>query len=113
MAYGIHFGATPFSQISAFQSGALSQLSPARVAVGSHISPGYIEHLRLRDLLIEAFDGGVVLRSDLWHPCRAPLFHGVERVSVLAPAIEASFAELITDLDDRMKEAYRSELGDV
>jgi len=84
------------------------------VAIGSHISPSYIsEHLRLRELLIEAFDGGEVLRSDLWHPCRVPLFHHFEHVNALAPAIAACFAELLSGLDDSMRKAYQSDLGDV
>jgi hypothetical protein len=112
MAYGIYFAETDACQILAYQSHLIEELSPQSLTIASHIIPGYVvEHLRLQELLFDAFDGGETLRADLWHPCRVPQVHSIEKVAILAPAIIESFSELLGSLDNGMQEAYRDELA--
>ena len=113
MAYGIHFGVVPLSQITSYQAHEVEQLTPSRIAVGSHISPGYVERVRLRDLLFEAFDGGETLRSDLWHPFRVPQFHRADRAATLASSIASEFDAMLSTLDANLVEAYEADLGDI
>lgn len=111
MAYGIHFGTVPFSQISAYQSHQLARLTPGRVCVQSHILPGYIDHLPLRQLLFEAFDGGETLRPDLWHPWRDPQFHRTGSVAALACAMTPAFREMIAGMDEKTASWHEIEPG--
>ncbi len=114
MAYSIHFGTVTASEIAAYQSHGIEQLAPSRQALGSHISPNYIEDSSsLQELMREAFDGGGTLRADLWHPLRVPLFHPADRVAALAPAMAREFDEMLSRLDELMAGAYRDDLGGV
>jgi hypothetical protein len=80
MAAAVQIGSTPEQQIAEFQAHRrkLLEVSKNRSLLVCDRDMG--DGRALNHILREAIDGGQLLRADLWHPQRAPVFHSAETV---------------------------------
>jgi hypothetical protein len=80
MAAAVQIGSTPEQQIAEFQAQRRKLLEVSKIVRCSHVIATWVTVAPLNHILREAIDGGQLLRADLWHPQRAPVFHSAEAV---------------------------------
>ena len=80
MAAAVQIGSTPELQIAEFQTHRRKLLDVSKIVRCSHVIATGVTVAPLNHILREAIDGGQLLRADLWHPQRAPVFHTAEIV---------------------------------
>jgi hypothetical protein len=97
MAFAVLIGSIPESQIIEFQAGQRERLEASKVVRCSHILASWVTVAPLNRVLHEAIDGGQLIRDDLWHPWRLPLFHD-------RTAVRQLHRELIDALDRAVRE---------
>jgi len=94
MAYLALLASVTEDEINRFPNRTLQKLQPSLVERCSHILNSWVRPPRLRELLAIALDGGEVLRQDLWHPLRVPLWQGPEAVIRIERALSAEWEML-------------------
>jgi hypothetical protein len=97
MAYAVLIGSIPETQLAEFLAGERERLEASKVARCSHILASWVTVAPLNRVLHEAIDGGELMRTDLWHPFRLPVFHG-------NAAVRRLHKELIDALDRAVQE---------
>jgi hypothetical protein len=97
MAFAVLIGSVPETQVIEFQAGERERLEASRVVRCSHIFASWVTVAPLNRVLQEAIDGGQLIRADLWHPWRLPVFHA-------KTAVRQLHQELIDSLDRAIQE---------
>jgi len=97
MAYAVLLGSTPETQITEFQANARELLEVSKIVRCSHVLATWVTIAPLNHFLREAIDRGHLLRADLWHPCRAPVFHSKMTVRRLHQDLVDSLARAVQE----------------
>jgi hypothetical protein len=97
MAYAVLIGSTPETQIAEFQANTRNLLEVSKIVRSSHVLATWVTITPLNHVLREAIDGGQLLRADLWHPFRPPVFHSTT-------AVQRLHLELLDALDRAVRE---------
>ncbi len=83
MAFAVLIGSVPESQVVEFQAGERERLEASGVVRCSHLLATWATVAPLNRVLRDAIEGGQLIRADLWHPWRLPVFHGRTSVRLL------------------------------
>jgi hypothetical protein len=75
VAYSTLLASVADHQVIAFREGQRSNLEAGLSIHCSHLLTSWVQPDDLRGLLRQAIDGGQILRADLWHPFRVPIWH--------------------------------------
>ena len=91
MAYGTILASVADSEIDAFRSRERRRLKADKIFACSHLVAYWIKAQPLGRLLGEAIDGGEVLRKDLRHPFRPPMFQSPRLVRQLQSELRSAW----------------------
>jgi hypothetical protein len=98
LAYFTLMASVTVADVDAFRRDTSLALHPSLVSGASHLLSHWINVGPFDQLLNEAFDGGELLHSELWHPLRPPMFHRPPRVRSLAEQLEAVWESLRAEI---------------
>jgi hypothetical protein len=97
MAYLTLLASVSEEQTILLRRGEIKTCKPHLVVSCSHLLTSWVRPARLRELLRSAIDGGTVLRQDLWHPFRVPLWLDPGEVARLDLKLSAEWQTLIQE----------------
>lgn len=88
MAYGVTVAAVNPLALERYSAGSNAPLPMSAACIVSHYGIGPNHRLHAEQLRYWAVDGGALVREDLRHPLRAPVFHDASTVTEIARALE-------------------------
>jgi hypothetical protein len=97
MAYAVLLASVSDDQVAAYREKSQPLLAAGLSIRCSHVLTSWVQPTRLRDLLRQAIDGGQILRSDLWHPLRSPVWHSSIAVAEIEPQLRQVWADLLVE----------------
>ena len=98
MAYSVLLASVADDQVVAFREGSRSALAGDRKTHCSHSLTAWVQPNDLRKSLRLAIDGGEVLRSDLWHPLRVPVWHRSSEVAFVESPLRKAWNDTLNQL---------------
>jgi hypothetical protein len=100
VAYLNLLGSISEAEVMRLRGDRTTLLFPTIIGGVSHPLAYWVHAQPLGDLLVRAIDGGAVIRPELWHPLRPPLFHGPATVRELSEQIGGAVASMALPEDD-------------
>jgi hypothetical protein len=99
MAYSTLLASIADDQVTEFRRGTRLQLEVDLSIRCSHLLPSLVYSTKLGGVLRNAVDGGEILRPDLWHPFRVPMWHSSVSVIALEPQLHDTWNELLKEYE--------------